>query len=477
VIETTEIHDGETAEIPNPDQSFSNKQGTGAHRITLRARLLRQVLRFGLVGGLNTLVDLLILNGLLLLFPTTSTPILLAYNSLAFSMGAVNSFLLNKYWTFGFRQRTTRRELVRFTLTTLCGIGWSTLILWLASRVLHPFLVNTTMWANASKVFAIAGTALISYLGMYLWVFVSKAQKEQTLSHTTVSAHRTASGERRSLPAGQRRDVSYKREQVHENGNGNGDKIASSHSLSVILPAYNEEQVIASTIADVLDVLSAWRMDVEVLVVNDGSMDRTGAIVAALADAHPRVRLITHPINQGYGAALVSGFVAATKELTFFMDADGQFDIRDLQQFFPFIDEYNAVIGYRLDRQDSWMRKLNAWGWKRLIGWVLGVHVRDIDCAFKLLHTEFLHQYPLETRGAMINAELLYRLTQAGYSYREIGVHHHPRQGGRATGAKLSVILRAMRELFVYARKWHRESREHSISGIKHKLRSRSRAR
>jgi hypothetical protein len=157
------------------------------------------------------------------------------------------------------------------------------------------------------------------------------------------------------------------------------------------------------------------------------------------------------------------------------MDADGQFDIRDLQQFFPFIDEYNAVIGYRLDRQDSWMRKLNAWGWKRLIGWVLGVHVRDIDCAFKLLHTEFLRQHPLETRGAMINAELLYRLTQAGYSYREIGVHHHPRQGGQATGARPSVILRAMRELFVYARKWHRESREHSIPSIKHKHRSRSR--
>ncbi len=475
MIETTEIHDRETTEILKPDQSFSNKQGTNAHCIALRTRLLRQMLRFGLVGGLNTLVDLLILNGLLLLVPTTSTPILLAYNALAFSMGAVNSFLLNKYWTFGYRQRTTLRELVRFTLTTLCGIGWSTLILWLASRVLHPLLVNTTMWANASKMFAIVGTALISYLGMYLWVFVSKAQKEQALSHANAVAHKNVAGEHQSLPVVSGRGVSYKREQVHENGNG--DKIASSHSLSVVLPAYNEEQVIASTVADVLDVLNIWRMDVEVLVVNDGSTDRTGAIVAALADAHPRVHLITHPTNQGYGAALVSGFVAAKKELTFFMDADGQFDIRDLQQFFPFIDEYNAVIGYRLDRQDSWMRKLNAWGWKRLIGWVLGVHVRDIDCAFKLLHTEFLHQHPLETRGAMINAELLYRLTQAGYSYREIGVHHHPRQGGRATGARPSVILRAMCELFVYARKWHRENREHSIPGVEHKLRPRSRAR
>jgi glycosyltransferase involved in cell wall biosynthesis len=198
-------------------------------------------------------------------------------------------------------------------------------------------------------------------------------------------------------------------------------------------------------------------VDAEVLVVNDGSTDRTGAIVAALAATSPRVRLVTHPINQGYGAALASGFAAATKDFTPFMDSDGQFDIRDLQQFFPFIDEYDAVIGYRLNRQDSWMRKLNAWGWKRLIGWVLDIHVRDIDCAFKLIRTDILHQHPLETRGAMINAELLYRLKRAGYTYREVGVHHLPRQGGRATGANPRVIARAFRELFVSARKWRRE--------------------
>ena len=105
------------------------------------------------------------------------------------------------------------------------------------------------------------------------------------------------------------------------------------------------------------------------------------------------------------------------------------------------------------------MRKLNAWGWKHLIGWTLHIHVRDIDCAFKLLRTSILHQHPLETRGAMINAELLYRLNRAGYTYREVGVQHLPRQGGRATGANLRVIMRAFRELFVSVRKWRREER------------------
>jgi glycosyltransferase involved in cell wall biosynthesis len=233
----------------------------------------------------------------------------------------------------------------------------------------------------------------------------------------------------------------------------------SNHSLSVVLPAYNEEEIIARTVETVLEVLNVWGIDYEILVVNDGSVDRTGEIVAALVDANSHVRVVTHASNQGYGASLVSGFAAATKELVFFMDSDGQFDIRDLQRLFPPIDGYDAVIGYRVHRQDSWMRKLNAWGWKHLIGLVLGVHVRDVDCAFKLLHTEFLHQHPLETRGAMINAELLYRLKCAGCSYKEVGVNLLPRLHGQATGARLSVILRAFRELFVSARKWHREER------------------
>ena len=120
------------------------------------------------------------------------------------------------------------------------------------------------------------------------------------------------------------------------------------------------------------------------------------------------------------------------------------------------------------------MRKLNAWGWKHLIGWTLGLHVRDVDCAFKLLHTSFLHEHPLETRGAMINAELLYRLKRAGCSYKEVGVIHLPRLHGQATGAKLSVILRAFRELFVCAYAWHREEKRLSTQQIKQELAARS---
>lgn len=238
-------------------------------------------------------------------------------------------------------------------------------------------------------------------------------------------------------------------------------KINTAHRLSVVLPAHNEEAAIAETIQSVVSVLDEWGLDFEVIVVNDGSKDRTQGIVEEIAVGDRRVRLLNHPVNQGYGAALVSGFeaVSGDKTLVFFMDSDGQFDIRDLERFFALIEEYDAVLGYRIHRQDTWVRKLNAWGWKMLVRLVFGLRVRDVDCAFKLYPAQFFRDHRLETRGAMINTEILYKFTRAGYTYTERGVHHLPRHGGRATGAKPSVIVRAFREMFTFARKWRREER------------------
>lgn len=236
-------------------------------------------------------------------------------------------------------------------------------------------------------------------------------------------------------------------------------KIDTTHRLSVILPAHDEEAAIAGTIQAVVSTLSGWGLDFEVIVVNDGSKDCTQAIVEEIAASDQRVRLLNHPANQGYGAALVSGFeaVGGDKTLVFFMDSDGQFDIRDLERFFALIEAYDAVLGYRIHRQDTWVRKLNAWGWKMLVRLVFGLRVRDVDCAFKLYPARFFREHQLETRGAMINTEILYKFTRAGYTYTERGVHHLPRQGGRATGAKPSVIARAFREMFTFAWKWRRE--------------------
>lgn len=236
--------------------------------------------------------------------------------------------------------------------------------------------------------------------------------------------------------------------------------IPQNRSLSVVLPAHNEEAAIAATVQDVIETLSSWKLDFEIIVVDDGSQDDTGAILDALSDAHPCLRVIHHPANEGYGAALVSGFNATSKDLTFFMDSDGQFDIRDLARLLLLVEDYDAVLGYRIDRQDTWRRKINGWGWKQLVRFVFGIHVRDVDCAFKLYPTSFFREHTLETRGAMINTEILYKFIREGNTYTQVGVRHLPRKGGRATGAKLSVILRAFRELFVYAIKWHHEEKQ-----------------
>jgi putative flippase GtrA len=143
-----------------------------AERPAPRKGLLTQLSRFGLVGALNTAIDLLVLNGLLALFPTTSTPAILLYTALAFSVGAVNSFLLNKHWTFERQHNTTLAEVARFATATAFGIAGNMLFIALASVVPHPFLSNAVAWTNLSKVFALGSTSLLSFLGMRLWVFV-----------------------------------------------------------------------------------------------------------------------------------------------------------------------------------------------------------------------------------------------------------------------------------------------------------------
>jgi len=394
--------------------------------------LLVQLLRFCIVGGLNTFVDVLAFNLLVWGLPTHDSGLLVVYNSLAYLIGAVNSFCWNKVWTFKQRSSATNDQLTRFALVTSLGIICNDAFLWLATTILNSLSLNGFLWVNVAKISAIAGSVAVSYIGMRFSVF-TKNEQDETL-----------------LPP------------------SNRPLLMTPGSLSVVLPAYNEEALIANTITNIMAVLTTWMRDFEVIVVNDGSKDRTGEIVEQLESYDPRIRLVNHPVNRGYGAALVTGFESVTRELAFFMDSDGQFDIRDLVRFFPLIEEFGAVIGYRVNRQDTWMRKLNAWGWKKLVGFIFNVHVRDIDCAFKLFRADFFRTNRLETRGAMINAEILYKLARAGYTYTEVGVQHLPRLAGKATGARPKVILRALGEMFVFAEKWRKEEHQALYSHTKH---------
>jgi putative flippase GtrA len=436
-------------EVQTPVELLPGAQDVVSLPECRRNTALWQFVRFGIVGVLNTIVDIIALNILLWRFPTHDANLLLFYNSIAYMLGALNSFGFNKYWTFKHKHAITGSEIIRFAIVNIIGILCNDGIIWSVASILHTVIANHTLWANASKGCAIIGTTSVSYLGMRLWVF-SRSQNGPTKANEG-----RLTTPRNPAPA----PTTWG--DIHETWlETNGSKMITKHSLSVIMPAHNEEAAIAGTVHGVVNTLKAWVPDFEVIVVNDGSKDRTRSIVEEIAASDQHVRLINHTVNQGYGAALVSGFEAITKDLVFFMDSDGQFDIVDLERFFAFIDEYDAVLGYRIDRQDTWVRKLNAWGWKMLVRLVFGLRVRDIDCAFKLYPGKFFHEHRLETRGAMINAEILYKFTRAGYTYTQLGVRHLPRRGGRATGARPAVIARAFREMFTYARKWHREERE-----------------
>ncbi len=222
----------------------------------------------------------------------------------------------------------------------------------------------------------------------------------------------------------------------------------TTRGIGVVLPAFNEEAVIAETVGKCAETLAVIAPDYEIIVVDDGSHDGTGAIADALAADDPRIHVVHNQPNRGYGGALLAGFAVVSKDLTFYMDSDGQFDIRDLVKLLELREQgYRAVLGYRAQRQDSTMRLLNAWGWNLLVSRLFGLHVRDIDCAFKLYDTELIRAFDVHSEGAVISTEMLVKLIRMGIPYTEIPVQHLPRLHGKATGAKLRVIVRAFGEL------------------------------
>lgn len=218
-------------------------------------------------------------------------------------------------------------------------------------------------------------------------------------------------------------------------------------SLSVVLPCYNEEANVERTALAVLAAVRAFSSDFEVILVDDGSRDRTGEIADRLAGEHAEIRAVHNRPNRGYGGALKAGFAAATKEWIFFTDGDGQFDCGEIPALLALLDRYDLAVGYRLDRKDSALRRFNGWGWTRTCNLFLGLKLRDIDCAFKLFPRRLLSEIELRAEGALISAELMGRAARRGYRIGEVGVHHHARLAGAATGANLKVILRAFVEL------------------------------
>lgn len=218
-------------------------------------------------------------------------------------------------------------------------------------------------------------------------------------------------------------------------------------SLSLFFPAYNEAGNIARTITEAQLIAEEISDLYEIIIVNDGSTDETESIVKSLQKNNPRIRLISHEQNSGYGVSLRTGISQCQYKYIFFSDSDLQFNLTELSHFLPFISEYDVVIGYRAQRNDPALRILNAKVWNLLIKLMFKLHIKDINCAFKLFKSEVLQPIRLDSRGAMISAEILIKLTRKKVKLKEVPVTHKPRHSGSPTGAKLSVIYLAVKEL------------------------------
>lgn len=226
------------------------------------------------------------------------------------------------------------------------------------------------------------------------------------------------------------------------------DDLENAASISVFFPCYNEVANIKPLVIKSLSTIERMTKDFELILIDDGSSDGTAELIDELAAKYPEVKAIHHPSNSGYGAALQTGFRAATKELVFYTDGDAQFNIAELPDILPLINRCDIVSCFRINRQEGPLRKLNAWCWTRLICLLFGLHLRDVDCAFKLYKRQIFDNIKTKSTGALIDAEILARASRKGYTIMQAGVRHYPRTAGTQTGANIKVVFRAFIELF-----------------------------
>jgi glycosyltransferase involved in cell wall biosynthesis len=202
-----------------------------------------------------------------------------------------------------------------------------------------------------------------------------------------------------------------------------------------------------------LEVLPGLAEDFEVIVVDDGSRDRTSAVAAEWVEReHPRVRLLVHDRNRGYGAAIRAGLQQAGMGLVFYTDADRQFDVAELAYFLPMIKEFDLVVGFRVYRYDTVVRSMISWTYNRIVAVLFRVRVRDVDCAFKLMRAEVRDKLPLQTDDFFIDTEIVACARKWNFRIGEKGVRHYPRVAGETTVAPSDV----WRTLKTIGRMWRR---------------------
>lgn len=223
----------------------------------------------------------------------------------------------------------------------------------------------------------------------------------------------------------------------------------SNKGISVVLPAFNEEKTLESLVQTIIEFFDSTQYNCEIIIVDDGSTDRTGESAQRLSAAHQNVSVIHHTENKGYGKSLKDGLHAGQYEYLFFTDADSQFKINSLETFLPFMKsgEVDMVIGYRINRKDSPLRKLCARSFNSLVQVLFSLDYKDINCAFKLFKKGAFERLNVEADDSLFNVELLVKASQKNLHIVQIGVDHYPRLKGEST-VSYSFIPSIIKNLF-----------------------------
>ncbi len=219
-------------------------------------------------------------------------------------------------------------------------------------------------------------------------------------------------------------------------------------SLTIFFPCYNDRETISTLIENAGKVASEWTSDYEILVIDDGSTDGSRKLLETLQPKNRHLRLVFHERNLGYGAALQTGFKESNKDLIFYTDGDGQYDVLELSMLLPrMIDGVDLVNGYKIKREDPWYRHILGELYIFLAKILFRITVRDVNCDFRLMRRRIFKTVKLESKSGAIGVELIRKVERAGFKIAECPVHHYRRSSGCSQFLKLGKILQTILDL------------------------------
>jgi len=224
---------------------------------------------------------------------------------------------------------------------------------------------------------------------------------------------------------------------------------ATKKSISVFFPCYNDRETIGQLIRDAFFICQKLTDDFEVIVVDDGSTDGSRELLKKLEKKYDFLKLVFHQRNKGYGGALRSGFKATTKDLIFYTDGDGQYDVKELPKLLAkMTDQIDIVNGYKIKRSDAWYRVVIGKTYHWTMKLVFNLHIRDVDCDFRLMRREILNRVNLKHSSGVICVEMIKKIEMAGFRFAQVGVNHYPRLYGQSQFFNFPRIFKVFINLF-----------------------------